>query len=307
MGEIVEQRYDDCAERVKRLLTDSGLQVREEQDNGENYQFRVFFDDESLGYIRFYQRGDGNTTVDFSQLKAGDATVANALDGYIDFPETDSSVLDELPRHSIVGTDESGKGDFFGPLVIAAVHIPDDETAGELEHLGVADSKRVSDSKVFDQSQKIRQLCDVAVVDLPPATYNRLYDDIGNLNRLMGWAHARAIEDLLEDDVLPDAVVSDKFGDESYINDKLMEKGQGIDVIQETKAEQHLAVAAASVIARNAFLQKLVSLSTEYDVDLPKGAGKDVVEAGEEFVEKHGAEQLGEVAKLHFKTRDKIL
>ncbi len=305
MGVVKDVPFERCADRVKSLLEDAGLQVREVREWEDHCQFRVFLDDTSLGHIRFYEKGDGSTTIDFSQLKAGDATVANALDGYVEM-QTGNEELSALASFNVLGTDESGKGDFFGPLVIAAAYIPSQEAVDALDHAGVADSKRVSDSNVFDQSKKIKQICEVATVELPPETYNELYEDFGNLNSLMGWAHARAIEDLLEDGVEPEAAVSDKFGDESYIRDRLMEKGKDIELVQETKAEQHIAVAAASVVARNAFLQKLVSLSTKYAVDLPKGAGKDTVKAGEEFVEKHGMAELGNVAKLHFRTVDKI-
>jgi ribonuclease HIII len=306
MGVSINESYTTCAEKTKALLEEAGMRIVGERDTGSNVQYQVLLDDTPLGYLRFYDSNDG-TTVDLSQLSSGHEHVKNAIDGYIDFPEPISNeTLDAIAPYDVIGTDESGKGDYFGPLVVAAVYIPSEATVNELQHLGVTDSKNVSDAKVYDQAKKIHALCDVAVVQLPPSTYNRLYEDIGNLNELMGWAHARAIEDLLEDGTTPEAIISDKFGDESYINDMLMDYGKDANIVQETKAEQHIAVAAASIIARNTFLQKLSGLGMQYGIELPKGAGENVIEAGKTFVQQHGKEKLGEIAKLHFSTTKQV-
>jgi len=202
------------------------------------------------------------------------------------------------------GTDESGKGDYFGPLVVAAVYI---EGAEEdvLAKAGVKDSKKLTDAGTLELGRVIRKTCKYDVVRINPERYNQLYQKFGNLNKLLAWGHARAIENLLGQ-VGCKTVISDKFGDEKYLLDRLMKKGRKVQLIQRTKAESDMAVAAASVIAREAFLLELESMSKRYGIRFPKGA--TVVEhAGRMFVNAYGADRLSEVAKLHFKTTKRII
>ena len=138
---------------------------------------------------------------------------------------------EELTTHG--GIDESGKGDFFGPLIIAGVVVTPD-TAPKLRELGVCDSKKISSSeKIIKLAAEIRRIAAGAysMVTLMPETYNRLYNSIGNLNRLLAWGHARVIENLL--DFCPDCprMLSDKFADERVICNALMEKGRKIKMI----------------------------------------------------------------------------
>src|SRR3972149_887344 len=162
-----------------------------------------------------------------------------------------------------IGTDESGKGDYFGPLVIAGVFC-NLELEKELKALNVRDSKVVSDNQVKQMAEKIRQICLHNLVVIGPEKYNQLYEKIKNLNKLLAWGHARVIENLL--DSLPskvDLVISDKFGDEKFVERALMEKGKKIRLEQRIKAEEDVAVAAASILARAEFLTRLRRLSSE--------------------------------------------
>lgn len=207
---------------------------------------------------------------------------------------------------SIIGTDESGKGDFFGPLVTAAVYV-DDNNKNLLTKSGVKDSKKISDDKIMILADTIKKICadKYSIIEISPEKYNDLYSKFKsekkNLNTLLAWGHAKAIEEVLNKVDCSNAL-SDKFADEKFILSKLQEKGKKINLRQEHKAEDNIAVAAASVLARARFLQKLKKLSTEYNVLLPKGASQKVIDQAKRFIAINGNEKLRKVAKLHFKT-----
>jgi ribonuclease HIII len=207
-----------------------------------------------------------------------------------------------IPR---IGIDESGKGDYFGPLVVAAAFVSPDREA-DLKLLHVRDSKRISDARVLEMAGDIRVICPHRVVAIGPERYNALYTTIKNLNRLLAWGHARALENLLEQ-IPCDLAIADQFGDERYVQRALMEKGKSIRLVQQPKAEADLAVAAASILARAEFLTRLGRLSDEVGTALPKGASHAVELAGRMIVRKHGEAGLGKVAKLHFRTTQAIL
>jgi ribonuclease HIII len=205
-----------------------------------------------------------------------------------------------------IGIDESGKGDYFGPLVIAAVFV-DATTQGELALMQVRDSKKVSDGRVLELAPDIKTICPHSIIAIGPQKYNELYAKIKNLNRLLAWGHAKALENLLERGVVSERAISDQFGDERLILNALQEKGRKIFLEQRTKAESDLAVAAASVLARAEFLIRLRRLSDEVGTTLPKGASPAVELAAKMIIKKHGRERLDSVAKLHFKTTQAVL
>jgi ribonuclease HIII len=204
-----------------------------------------------------------------------------------------------------IGIDESGKGDYFGPLVIAAVFV-DATTQGELALMGVRDSKKISDGRILEMAPDIRAICPHSLIAIGPPKYNELYAKIKNLNRLLAWGHAKALENLLGR-VSCERAISDQFGDTQLILNALQEKGRKIVLEQRTKAESDLAVAAASIVARAEFLMRLKRLSDEVGTTLPKGASPAVELAAKMVVKKHGQERLSTVAKLHFKTTKAVL
>lgn len=204
-----------------------------------------------------------------------------------------------------IGTDESGKGDYFGPLVVGGVFLPDGQ-AEILTELGVKDSKRISDNRVREISEVIKRGYKHSVVAIGPEKYNELYAKLRNLNRILAWAHARVIENIL-DEVRCDQAVTDQFGDKLFVTNALMKKGQNITLVQKPKAEEDMAVAAASILARAEFLKRLFFLSKDVKVDLPKGSSPLSEEAGVKLVRTHGEQILGRVAKTHFKLTRRIL
>ncbi|WP_455388309.1 ribonuclease HIII, partial [Petrachloros mirabilis] len=177
-----------------------------------------------------------------------------------------------MPHTSVerIGIDESGKGDYFGPLVIAAVFV-DATTQDELALMQVRDSKKISDGRILEMAQDIKIICPHSVITIGPHKYNELYAKIRNLNRLLAWGHAKALETLLER-VSCERAIADQFGDERLILNALQEKGRKIVLEQRTKAESDIAVAAASILARAEFLVRLKRLSGEIGTTLPKGA-----------------------------------
>jgi ribonuclease HIII len=202
-----------------------------------------------------------------------------------------------------IGVDESGKGDFFGPLVIAACYVGPEHLA-ELD--GVKDSKKLTDPISLRLADRIKATCPHAVIAIGPAKYNELYAKFRNLNSLLAWGHARAIENVLEQ-VPATKVISDEFAKGGFaVKKALFEKGKNLEFISAVRAEQDIAVAAASILARAEFLRRLKRLGEEFGVTLPKGAS-NVIDPAVSFVKKHGAQQLPQVAKMHFKTSAQVL
>jgi len=209
------------------------------------------------------------------------------------------------PPSGHIGTDESGKGDYFGPLVIAGVFV-EDAHHGVLRELGVRDSKSLSDNRVRDLAETLKQGYTHSLVAIGPEKYNELYAKLRNLNKILAWGHARVIENLLAE-VPSRQAITDQFGDRLFVVNALMKKGRTIELIQRPKAEEDLAVAAASILARSEFLRRLHFLSQDWGLDLPKGSSPQAEEAGLKFVKLHGIEALSKAAKTHFKLTERIL
>lgn len=207
-----------------------------------------------------------------------------------------------------IGSDEAGKGDYFGPLVVAAVLVPDAATEAHLASRGVRDSKTVPDAEAALLGSLVSARCPHAIARLAPVDYNAEHARVGNLNVMLARAHARSIVDLIERH--PDArrVTVDRFATRNPVTAALRRRGQEIEVDEVAGAEaRDLAVAAASLLARAEFLRDLASLSERWGMRIPKGAGPPVIVAGREFVRRHGADALGQVAKTHFVTTGRIV
>ncbi len=206
-----------------------------------------------------------------------------------------------------IGTDESGKGDYFGPLVICGVYV-DKETSAELKKIGVKDSKELSDNSIRKISSEIKKISagKFNLVVINPEKYNQLHEKVKNVNRILGWAHAKVLENLLINNPAGEAI-SDKFGDESYIRNSLQEKGKNILLHQLTKAERYTAVAAASILAREKFADWFEVQKHVLGTELPKGASVMVEKTANEIKHRFGEAKLKELVKIHFKTTKKII
>ncbi|TDU63228.1 ribonuclease HIII [Prosthecobacter fusiformis] len=210
--------------------------------------------------------------------------------------------------HPHIGVDESGKGDFFGPLVIAGVYV-DGAVARQLRELGAVDSKSIgSDRKIEQLAQAIRTVPGLRyeVVQINPERYNALYEKFGNLNRLLAWGHAKVIELLLER--VPDCpqALSDQFANPAVLKRALQAKGREIELVQRTKAESDPAVAAASILAREKFIHWLRDTGETFGLPLPRGASALVKDHARQLIQTQGNSVLGKVAKMHFKTAAEV-
>jgi len=206
------------------------------------------------------------------------------------------------------GVDESGKGDFFGPLVISGVYV-DRGIGRKLLDAGVVDSKRIgSDTRIRALADTIRKssLGLAETVLIGPAKYNELYEKFGNLNKLLGWGHARVIENLLAKKPACPRSLSDQFADARVISASLLKHGRKIAIEQRPRAESDIAVAAASIAAREAFINWLERKSKELGIRLERGVSPSVKDTARKLVEMNGPDALREVAKMHFRTAHEI-
>lgn len=207
-----------------------------------------------------------------------------------------------------IGTDEVGKGDYFGPLVVAGIHV-DEHTAPQLLAVGVRDSKRLSNTRILSLAQEIKNICQGQeyILTYHPERYNQLYKQTPNLNHLLAEAHAQVIANLQKRFASTFALV-DQFGDALLIPSILQKMGRQIILEQRIHAEDDGAVAAASIVARAEFVKQIAELSKMVGISLPKGASNPhIVTVGREIVARADQETLGKVAKLHFKTTQAIL
>ena len=217
---------------------------------------------------------------------------------------TENKSLKGLKVSKWIGTDESGKGDYFGPLVIAGLMIKKN-VQDKLLKIGVRDSKSLSDVANKRLAKIIKEKCLYSLVVINPLKYNELYAKMKNLNNLLAWGHARAIENILEKEICQYAI-SDKFGNEKYILNALMKKGKNLKLMQRPFAEKDIAVASASILARAEFIKRIEKLSKDYNIKFSKGASDKVIEIAKDFIKKYGKEKLKEIAKIHFKTTKKL-
>ncbi len=290
----------DQADTLRGILAEQGFKF-------DPRPYTICFAQKPGLTVAIYEKGpkvviQGKETREFVEFTLEPAVLGEARLGYeeLHHPERFSPHF---------GIDESGKGDFFGPLVIAGVYT-DGDSARQLLEAGIRDSKSIG------SDVQIRKLADVVratpglvsdTVILVPGKYNPLYDRIGNLNRLLAWGHARVIENLCA--ARPDcpSALSDQFANPRVLERAMMEKGRKIALRQQTKAESDYAVAAASILAREKFIDWIAAAEKQWGVKFPKGASAAVLEAARALAHAHGPDALRATAKLHFKTAAQVL
>ena len=287
------------AAKLKQLLQGDDFQF-------ETKPYMLFFGKKGKLSIAVYEKGpkaviQGKGTGEFVQFRLEPEILGEAKLGYEEVHNPEA-----FTPH--FGIDESGKGDFFGPLVIAGAYV-DGEIARQFMDGGIQDSKRIgSDRRIRELAAMIRATRGVvySVVEIKPFKYNELYRKIGNLNRLLAWGHARVIENLLT--TRPDCprALSDQFANPKLIERALMKNGRAIELQQRTKAESDFAVAAASILARERFIDWLENAGKQYGQTIPRGASAEVKRVARALADQHSPEILEQVAKTHFKTASEI-
>ena len=302
------EKYDE----LNQLLLDNGFTIVKYKQINYGLQFSVHRSSWS-GIIRIYQNNKGTVKTDLSQLD--DSEHSHLIRSFSEewsvskVKEIESALTDVL-TFPMMGSDESGKGDYFGSLVVACVYV-DENVETQLSSLGVKDSKALSDTKIVKIAREIRKVCaeKFVVVEISPEKYNQVYvkfeREKKSLNDLLAWAHAKAIEELLLK-VECKTVIVDRFANEQVLLANLQKEGKKLNVIQTPRAERYIAVAAASILARDRFVDKLDKLGKQYEVTLPKGASNAVIETARQLVGKYGSDILEKVAKVHFKTTQEL-
>lgn len=290
---------DEQAAALRALLQRRGYKFRE-------VPYARFSAEGERINVTFYESGklvlQGKRTQEFIEFVLEPEILKEARLGYETLLNPDLL----LPR---LGVDESGKGDFFGPLCIAGVYV-NESVVKAWKDAGVRDSKHISSSKrIHEIADLIRQTpgCVTTVVAIGNEAYNRLYAKMRSVNTLLAWGHARVIENLMGQKHRmrppPMRAISDQFAsNKQTVAGALMSLGRSIELVQKHRAEEDLAVAAASILARDEFLTRLGRLEKQFELALPKGASAAVDAAAKAFLAKHGADRLAAVAKLHFRT-----
>jgi ribonuclease HIII len=282
---------------------------------GHGYKFREvpyarFAGERDKVNVVFYESGklvvQGKGTQEFVEFVLEPEILREARLGY----ETVLNPEILLPR---LGVDESGKGDFFGPMCIAGAYV-NESVVKAWQGSGVRDSKDISgDKRIKELAELIRKTpgCVSTVVPIGNEAYNRLFYKMRSVNSILAWGHARVIENLMllkyQMNPAPVRAISDQFAhSKEVIATALMSLGKSIDLVQKHKAEADLAVAAASILARNEFVTRLEAMGKKYGMVFPKGASPAVEAAAKEFVAKQGAENLPKIAKMHFRTAYRV-
>ena len=285
--------------KLRALLEELGFEFASKE-------WTVFFAQKNKLSVAVYEKGpkvlvQGKGAEEFVQFELEPKILGEAKLGY---EEVHSPEM--FQPH--FGIDESGKGDFFGPLVIAGVYV-DKGIARKLLDAGVVDSKHIgSDARIRALADTIRKtsLGLVETVLIGPPKYNELYGKFGNLNKLLGWGHARVIENLVAKKPGCPRALSDQFADARVVEQSLLRHGRKINIEQRPRAESDIAVAAASILAREAFINWLERKGQEIGFRLERGVSAGVKESAKKLVESNGPEALRTVAKVHFRTAHEI-
>jgi ribonuclease HIII len=300
-------------EELYYLLSPSKFVISEYKEIARGLQFFIQKDSWS-GSIKIYQHEDSTVKIDFSQLDKSrySLLVKSLSEAKKSTPKKKSKppTADKqiLPA---IGCDLAGKADYFGALVIASVYV-DRKTATQLAIAGVKDSKTLGDTKIEVVAREIRKICQdkFVIVEISPTEYNQIYAKLEtekqSLNDLFAGIHAQVIDELLSK-VRSETAIVDKVVDETLLLEQLERKGRELKIVQDRRAENHLAIEAASILAKDRLISNLRKIGKQYRVELPKGSAKAAITVAKQLVAAHGIEILGEVAKLHFKTTKEVL
>ena len=289
---------------LSQMLSQNKYQITEPKKEGFAYTLEVNKDSESIKILVYFGKKGVKKVIQGNSEQKIYNRIKELIFGEELFDNIDTSV--EEPNQYI-GIDESGKGDYFGPLIVAGAFV-NEKTINLLKEAGVRDSKELNDISIKSISKIIKKTLgdSYEVVPIYPEKYNLLYEKFGNLNRLLAWAHSRVLENLILKTDAKEAI-SDKFGNEKLIQNSLMEKGREVVLHQYHKAERFTAVAAASILARERVIDWFQQKNKEYGFPLPKGAGNNVNEAASALKHKLTKEEFNKLVKLHFKNSKLIV
>jgi len=300
---LIENKAQKEAEGIVKEINLSGIETSAPEKLQFSYSFNILENKEKIGSVQIYfgKKGikrvlQGSLTHPYNQV------VNEILNTYSDELFL-SNEMKSIEPNEYIGSDETGKGDYFGPLVVSAVYV-DPEMIIKLKKIGVQDSKNLADVKINSMAHEIKKIVaeNYKIVKINPPKYNELFSKLQNINKILGWAHSKAIEELLK---MTNAktVIIDKFSSAGLMVEY---NNKGINFIKETKAEKYTAVAAASILARNE-LNFWFDKHKREGLQLNKGASDIVDRIASQIRKKYGEDKLKEIAKIHFKNTIKSI
>ncbi len=290
-------------EEYKKKLIGLSVNVSEVEKKKYNYETVIYKGKDKIVLLVYFGKSGVKTVLQGNK----DTLLYKQINSLIYGDSLFNDKEEFAEPNNYIGTDESGKGDYFGPLVIAGV-FADGNSIKLLRAIGVKDSKELSDRSIKLIAGEIKKIVkdNYEIILITPKKYNELHSKIKNVNKILGWGHAKVLENLLIRCSAKEAI-SDKFGDESLIRNSLQEKGKNIVLHQFTKAEKYTAVAAASILAREKLVEWFDVQNSLLTIKLPKGASSAVNEAASQINKIYGTAKLSDLVKLHFKTTAKIV
>ncbi|GEN82281.1 ribonuclease HIII [Sporosarcina luteola] len=241
-----------------------------------------------------------------------EASIWGVVDG---LPEAKKStpkgetLPDRFSELSVIGSDETGTGDFFGPVTVAACFVSSEQIE-LVRELGVKDSKQLTDDYMRKIAPDLQAVLIHSVLTLTNEKYNEVQAKGWSQGKIKALLHNQALKHVLRkmNGIKPDYILIDQFAERGIYYNHIKNAREIIreNVLFSTKAEGlHVAVAAASIIARVAFLEEMDRLSLIAGVALPKGAGKIVDEAAAKILLKSGEDSLKSMTKWHFANAQK--
>jgi ribonuclease HIII len=297
----------NCVIRVSDKTKEKMIKYYEDKKRDKVIPYVIFQAQDGDTVITMYESGKimfQGTTADV------DSSMWLEMDGQ---SKKDSPEVKEKEKKyyycSSIGSDEVGTGDYFGPIVVTASFVKNEDIP-YLEELGIKDSKKLTDEKILDIAPKVAKKISYKSLILSNQEYNEKHGSNNNMNKIKAIMHNKVLYQMVQETKEKyDYIIVDEFARENryydYIKD-MKEIQRGITFM--TKAEdKNLAVACSSVISRYIFLKEFDKLSDSLHIPLPKGAGANVDVIGEEIVDKYGQDKLKEVAKLNFANTERIL
>jgi ribonuclease HIII len=297
----------NCVIRVSDKTKEKMIKYYEDKKRDKVIPYVIFQAQDGDTVITMYESGKimfQGTTADV------DSSMWLEMDGQ---SKKDSPEVKEKEKKyyycSSIGSDEVGTGDYFGPIVVTASFVKNEDIP-YLEELGIKDSKKLTDEKILDIAPKVAKKISYKSLILSNQEYNEKHGSNNNMNKIKAIMHNKVLYQMVQETKEKyDYIIVDEFARENryydYIKD-MKEIQRGITFM--TKAEdKNLAVACSSVISRYIFLKEFDKLSDSLHIPLPKGAGPNVDVIGEEIVDKYGQDKLKEVAKLNFANTERIL
>jgi ribonuclease HIII len=288
--------------KFKFLLDEEGIGTSTISERDYNYEILAKINRANIKIQVYFGKKGVKTIVQGDPSSSEYQTIQNIIQeqSELNFQKENLSEPDEY-----IGSDECGKGDFFGPLVTAAVFV-DHTTQSKLRKIGVRDSKDLKENQITELALHIRKTIgeNYEVIKINPSKYNQLYEKFNNLNKLLNWSHSKAIDSLLQKTNCK-TVITDKFSNKD-LNVTFDTNHSSVEFIQEPRAEKYVGVAAASILARNEFNQWFVQ-QKKHGYDFPKGSSDAVTDAAHKLIKKIDKNTIGDFVKLHFKTLQKII